>query len=340
MNFPGEGLIIRIWDTVEKSVSAGLRPKQILREEAARTEARRRELLVAAQALNDAEDIRAGKAVLQGNAQPKLLAQAEGDVGKLVRQQATNTEMLLEIAMADQAATRLEHLANLKRTATFAEEEAERLTDEGMSHDRSIDEDWFERWRGFAEKVSDKDVQRLWARALAGEAKHPGTYSLRTLNFLSTITKEDAEIIETLASFVVGAGVLLSQFDEFYNNNGLPFTHRIHLQDVGVLGEGGSLFGPQMTFQAQSVRNKFCVIVENNGIALLLFSDQKKELKLTASPLTRVGRELMSFTKAAPSVDFLKEVAKEARSKGFSEARIGNVDTKSGGIYGDFPFDF
>jgi len=53
------------------------------------------------------------------------------------------------------------------KAVLFAEEELENCTAEASSED--IDQDWFTRWRDCAEKVSNEDLQRLWAKALAGE---------------------------------------------------------------------------------------------------------------------------------------------------------------------------
>jgi hypothetical protein len=39
------------------------------------------------------------------------------------------------------------------------------------------------------------EMQNLWAQVLAGEANSPGTYSKRTVNFLSSLDKKDAALI-------------------------------------------------------------------------------------------------------------------------------------------------
>jgi hypothetical protein len=62
MEAPGEKLIIRLWETlVEKGIGGLLRPWQLRREERARLDVRREELITLAQGERDAEDIRAGR---------------------------------------------------------------------------------------------------------------------------------------------------------------------------------------------------------------------------------------------------------------------------------------
>ena len=50
--------------------------------------------------------------------------------------------------------------------------------------------------------VSDNEMQELWSRVLAGEANDPGTYSKRTVNFLSDLDKGEAALFTKLCGFV------------------------------------------------------------------------------------------------------------------------------------------
>ena len=56
--------------------------------------------------------------------------------------------------------------------------------DENANAD-SIENDWLFNFFDKSRIVSDNEMQDLWARILAGEANTPGTYSKRTVNFLS-----------------------------------------------------------------------------------------------------------------------------------------------------------
>lgn len=59
---PGEKLIIKLWETlIDKGIGSLLRPWQIKRDGRARSEVRREELLMLAQAESEVADIRAGR---------------------------------------------------------------------------------------------------------------------------------------------------------------------------------------------------------------------------------------------------------------------------------------
>lgn len=56
--------------------------------------------------------------------------------------------------------------------------------------------DWFTAFFQTVRGFSDKDVQALWARVLAGEVSAPGSFSLRTLDFLRTLSAPEAKFLK------------------------------------------------------------------------------------------------------------------------------------------------
>jgi Protein of unknown function (DUF2806) len=65
-----------------------------------------------------------------------------------------------------------------------------------------LDDDWLTNFFDRCRLVSDEEMQTLWSRVLPGEANSPGTYSKRTVNFLSSLDKSDAELFTRLCSFL------------------------------------------------------------------------------------------------------------------------------------------
>jgi Protein of unknown function (DUF2806) len=66
-----------------------------------------------------------------------------------------------------------------------------------------LEEDWLTRWADEVKMVSDPAVRTIWARILAGEAENPGSFSKRTLEFLRTLEKSEAEGFTDLCRYVV-----------------------------------------------------------------------------------------------------------------------------------------
>lgn len=64
-------------------------------------------------------------------------------------------------------------------------------------HDASdrADPDWFSSFVELAEKVSNPTMQDLWAKILAGELSHPGSFSLKALRTFKNLTINDAKLL-------------------------------------------------------------------------------------------------------------------------------------------------
>lgn len=65
-----------------------------------------------------------------------------------------------------------------------------------------MDDDWIRHFFNHARVVGHKDMQTLWARILAGEANQPGSFSRRTLRFVASMEKQEAELFTAICSFV------------------------------------------------------------------------------------------------------------------------------------------
>ena len=62
---------------------------------------------------------------------------------------------------------------------------AEELGDKEVPN-HEPDPDWTARFFDYAQDISSEDMQRIWAKILAGEVESPGRTSLRTLDTFET----------------------------------------------------------------------------------------------------------------------------------------------------------
>ena len=75
-----------------------------------------------------------------------------------------------------------------------------------------ISTDWLAMFWKNAENVSHKEMQVLWAKVLARKAKLPREISPRTVQLLSTLTYEEATMIQGIAPFVVSFHVTEGEY--------------------------------------------------------------------------------------------------------------------------------
>lgn len=316
MDFPGEKLVIKLWETLaEKGIGSLLSPWQGGREGRARNEVRRHEILMLAQAETDAADIRSGKKQLRPDG--TLLLTNAKDIqpaadGRIEPTLALSTAVEYGSRSAATAAARSE--INATKAVLFAEEQ---LANDGqVPPDRNVDEDWLFAWREHAGKVSTEDLQRLWGSVLAGEVKAPGRYSIRTLEFLKTLSKTEAEMISKLATYVLDGRIARGQ-KEYLEAKGLSFSILLQMQELGVVS-GVEALGLTTNYKTV-VDGKFLRALVSHGKALIVeHEDAAKTLEFEIYMLTAVGRQMLGLGSFAPDIEYLRLVGKDFASKGFS----------------------
>lgn len=69
--------------------------------------------------------------------------------------------------------------------------------------DKRTDLDWFNHFINLAEDVSNKTMQDLWAKILAGELARAGTYSLKALKVFKEMSIIDAKLLAKACSLAV-----------------------------------------------------------------------------------------------------------------------------------------
>ena len=156
----------------------------------------------------------------------------------------------------------------------------------------SIEDDWLVNVFDKCRIVSDNEMQELWARILAGEANSPGTYSKRTVNFLSDLDKIDADLFTKLCGFVwvfrgVRELVMLDEGAEIYNKHGIDFDSLFHLDSIGLIQFGAT------EIVWDDLPKRFSVAYYDRPLTLEMPRDADNELIFGKARLTRIGQELM-----------------------------------------------
>src|SRR5882762_299969 len=60
---------------------------------------------------------------------------------------------------------------------------------ESRAKPQNLGDDWIAHFFDKCRLISDEEMQKLWAKVLAGEANHAGKYSKRTINHLASLDK-------------------------------------------------------------------------------------------------------------------------------------------------------
>ncbi|MBV8658795.1 MAG: DUF2806 domain-containing protein [Burkholderiales bacterium] len=109
--------------------------------------------------------------------------------------------------------------------------------------DKDIEQDWLTQFFAIAQDVSDDGMQTLWAKILSGEIAKPGSYAKRTIDFLRTLEKTEAEGFSMLCSF---AFTWEDGWPFLFENNvtrerTYPLAWMEHFASIGLLAPAESI---------------------------------------------------------------------------------------------------
>ena len=163
----------------------------------------------------------------------------------------------------------------------------------------SIEDDWIANFFGKSRIVSDHEMQDLWSRVLAGEANSPGTYSKRTVNFLSDLDTTEAALFTKFCGFVWTfhdlVPLVLDYEAEIYNRNGINFEELSHLDSIGVV-QFNHVSGFRLLKMSKSLVSHYY----GRRLHLDLPKDADNELDIGRVLLTRIGQELAPICGSKP----------------------------------------
>lgn len=213
-------------------------------------------------------------------------------------------------------------ITDLNRRALnrFIEEEAKRQTNiesitlnalpllQDKSNPQNIEDDWITNFFDKSRIISDKNMQNLWSRVLAGEANTPGTFAKRTVNLLADLDKDDAILFTRLCGFswVIDTHYPLI-FDEvasIYNDQGINFGSLSHLESLGFLQFNTS------GLKYLELGKVITIYYHGQPVTLTFPKGSGNELKIGKVLLTRAGQQLAPVCSPTPVEGYLEYVKK------------------------------
>lgn len=169
------------------------------------------------------------------------------------------------------------------------------------------DEDWITRFFSSAQDISSEQMQDLWGRVLAGEIKKPGSYSLKTLEFMRNVTKSDAAALEHVGkiSLQYGATTFIATHDQNWLQEHLKIYPGHHFS----VSEMGAMYPTDLNlrlFREDSTQEE--VFVAGDLMLLVSRGENKSEIQLPMWKFTMVGRELLALIPKANDETYLESL--------------------------------
>ena len=255
---------------------------------------------------------------------PQTLKNIDKAIGKIILAGGENFEVRIRGNTAKVRANNKINLDGLFRTeeekrklenraaatkAALDDMDADPITADAQAE---IDDDWLNLFVRISEDKSSEELQLLFGRILSGEIRRPGSFSLRTVQLMSTISKQDAEALSRLLSYALNGALL-----PFEGGTDIRLTvgERMFLEELGMAGHASRIGGAQMTYSLQPGQKlplfarHFGILVENNTKGIVT-------LNVPGQTLTIPARELLKIANPpSTDIEFLKDVAKSIHTE-------------------------
>lgn len=195
-----------------------------------------------------------------------------------------------------------------------------------------IENDWLVNFFDKARLTSDDEMQKLWAKILAGEANSPGKFAKRTVDLMASLDKVDAEKFQTLCRFnwtgLSGfSPIIFDSSDPIYVLNGITWEVLQHLEDIGLSSlqtlsglEFGRV-GPDQNQPSHWFQSVFFVGYGSETYVLYP-GPAGKRFPIGKVALSRAGNDLASVCKSEPVPGFPEYVVSKWQAAG---VRVRNV---------------
>lgn len=194
-----------------------------------------------------------------------------------------------------------------KTEKTLENEQAE--SQENLS--KPLSEDWLSYYIEGARKISDEQVQDLWAKILAGEIITPKTFSKRTLDVLLRLSPEEANLFEKVCGYVVE----ISNNVVIINEEKLNYPNYFTYLEIMRLGECGLINTSNTSSLNANIApaSKFAIIYGNDTI--VGESTRQENIHLPIYPLTVTGIELSKIVSPNRKYDYVRNLTQYLKDK-------------------------
>ncbi|AZZ75255.1 hypothetical protein CCX46_08865 [Pseudomonas sp. RU47] len=318
MDFPGEKLVVRLWDTLAvNGISTLLEPWKIKREGVARAELRRLEMLSLAQSEIDAESIKSGQKKFEDFSPTLRIGNSfSGETSSHRVEPTLNIASIIDETCRQVAGDNVMRNINISKAVIYAEESLNRSSSKVSGKD--IEKDWMYRWKNLVGEVSSEEMHRLWGRLLAEEIEQPGTFSMRCLDFIKNLSQHEAKLVE-LISTVSFNDIVWGDLDVL-EASGVTFDQLMELQDLGILS-GVEAEDLSTTFGSVDKSDKpyrTFFVISNEKALVVKAASNESELVVTSFMVTRLGQQLLTLSGAEANLEYYHLLAKDIVKQGYA----------------------
>jgi uncharacterized repeat protein (TIGR03899 family) len=183
--------------------------------------------------------------------------------------------------------------------------------------DEPVDRDWISRFFSIAEDVSTEEMQKIWGKILAGEIKKPKSFSLRTLDILKNLSREEAQLFTNIAQYCIRVGAQNCFIYHEHNGEYLKDTFGIRYVDWLRLIEMGVIVGDNNLRQYFTIgQDKFLPFICGKVVVIGRHTEIGKTFHFSIKGFTTAGTELLKLVETYSDTKYIEHFAQALTRQG------------------------
>lgn len=194
---------------------------------------------------------------------------------------------------------------NIEEVISIAKNVLEKEPINTISQD-NVEEDWIMRFFNSIQDISDKKMQDLWGKILAGEIRNPNSFSFRSLDAVTKMSKSEAQLFMEMSKYIINFHGHLAVLNDSDLNNRYSVTYGkiLALDECGIIDSNAL-----MTLKIKINDNMVDVIVDTTQL-LIAKVEEEKEIEIKLFKLTRIGQDLYRIVGGQVDENYFNEVAR------------------------------
>lgn len=183
---------------------------------------------------------------------------------------------------------------------------------------KPVDTVWTTRFINEAENISDDDLKIIWGKILAREVKAPGSYSLRTMETLNNLSKEEALLFAKACNMAIGYGEYFIIGNRHETNTGLGLS----FDEGSLLMEAGLLKSTFHAIDQFTCENGCFSIVYQDHVIKITYPNHDKAVA-DALMFTIAANQLYNIVQKSFDMPYIQSVAKYFKERGATKIEYG-----------------
>ena len=168
-----------------------------------------------------------------------------------------------------------------------------------------VQEEWINRFFNIVGEISSDDLKTIWSKILSEELKKPGKCSIRTLENLRNISRDEAVIFKKISNYIIKYDdelYYLPNEDELLQSIDINYGEILKLDEAQLINSS-ALISAVLNFDENI---KEISLIYNDKI-IFCNKEEKCEIRLKAYTLTETGRSIFDIINPTFDKDFFEK---------------------------------